>query len=97
MIDLDLAAVWQLWAVFAVLAVAGGFVTWRAAAAYRAHPARPLGLLAGGIGLMTLGMPAAWTISYVAAENMFVCTVASSAAVLAGAVALVASVQMRTG
>ena len=97
MIDLDFAAVWQLWILFGVLGLAGGFVTWRAVAAYRAHPGRPLALLAGGVGLMTLGMPAAWTVAYVAAASMFVCTVASSAAVLAGAVALVASVQMRTG
>jgi hypothetical protein len=96
-IDLDFASIWQLWVIFAVLGAAGAFVTWRAVAAYLARRTRPLALLAGGIGLMTLGMPLAWTFAYALTGDMFACTVSSSSALLVGAGALVGSVQMRSG
>lgn len=97
MIDVEFSSLWQLWLLFAVLAGAGAVLVWRSVAAYRARPSRPLLLLATGMALITVGMPAVWSFSYLLTGDMFVCALSSSGTVLSGAAALVASVQMRAG
>ena len=96
MIDVsDLGSLWELWTLFAGVAVVGGIVFYRASAAFRLHPSPPLLLLASGLGVLSVGMPGAWTVAYVLTGDMFVCTVSSSLMTLAGVVLLLSSVQWR--
>jgi len=96
MIDVaDLGSLWELWILFVGVAAVGGVVFYRASAAFRLHPSLPLLLLASGIGVLSVGMPAAWTVAYVLTGDMFVCTVSSSVMTLGGVALLLTSVQWR--
>ncbi len=92
----DILAVWQLWLVFAVLGALGALLVRRAFLAFRSDRSSPLLLLSTGLLVLILGAPLAWTLTYMASDNMFLCTMTSSLAGVVGALLLLVSTQVRT-
>jgi len=93
----DLGSLWELWVVFVVLAVIGGILSRRAFVAARGRSSNPLLLLAGGLAVLTIGMPVTWTSLYILSGDMFLCTISSSLATLVGVSLLLGSIYLRTG
>lgn len=97
MIDLaDVAALWELWVLFAIGGLVGYLVVRRAWGAFRAERALPMLLLATGLLVLTIGAPVAWTLAYLMSESMLICTYSASTAAVVGAALLLVSIQVRT-
>lgn len=92
----DIVGLWQLWVLFAVGGAVGFVLVRRSWGAFRLQHALPLLLLTGGLLVLTIGVPTAWTLTYLMSENMLVCTYAATTAAVAGAALLLISTQLRT-
>ncbi len=93
----DLAGLWQLWALFVLGGAIGYVLVRRALGAFRSQRSTPLLLLTGGLLVLTIGVPLAWTSAYLVSEDMLMCTYAASSAAVAGAALLLVSTQVRSG
>ncbi len=87
------AMLWALWGVLAAIAVVGGWIGVRALHAYRDRRATPLLLLAGGVLVLSVGMPLVWVTMYLGTHDILECSLASMIGLLAGLGLVVASVE----
>ncbi|MGI0053635.1 MAG: DUF7521 family protein [Thermoplasmata archaeon] len=84
-----------LWAILAAIAIAGGWVAYRAWAAYRVRRSTPLLLLGAGLGVIAVGMPLLWVGMFLATDDPLWCSLVAMAGLLVGVVLLAASVVTR--
>lgn len=86
---------WALWTLLAAIVLVGGLVVLRAIRAQRAHPSTPLLLLASGLFMIAVGMPASWMFAYEATDNILWCSLSALVAILLGFLLVLFSLQTR--
>lgn len=91
----DGTILWVLWAMLGGIVLVGGLVAYRALVAARTRPSTPMVLLASGLLMISIGMPALWMVAYVATDNILWCSLVAVAGILVGFVLVLLSLETR--